>query len=117
MNISLVGGVFSAAVACYYCNTSLHYVLSLPALWLTSILIAGFEQAIQAYAVHVLSLTYQKVPRSVLAEVCFKCICVPCNAEVFFHLVSVPYDIIHVAKYVLNGGLQLAAHINCLTGV
>lgn len=30
---------------------------------------AGFEQAIQAYAVHVLSLTYQKVPRSVLAEV------------------------------------------------
>lgn len=30
---------------------------------------AGFEQAIQAYAVHVLSLTYQKVPRAVLAEV------------------------------------------------
>ncbi|KAL6496445.1 Eukaryotic translation initiation factor 3 subunit K [Orobanche gracilis] len=27
-----------------------------------------FEQAIQAYAIHVLSLTYQKVPRSVLAE-------------------------------------------------
>ncbi|KAJ6913809.1 eukaryotic translation initiation factor 3 subunit K-like [Populus alba x Populus x berolinensis] len=29
---------------------------------------AGFEQAIQAYAIHLLSLTYQKVPRSVLAE-------------------------------------------------
>lgn len=32
--------------------------------------IAGFEQAIQSYAIHVLSLTYQKVPRPVLAEVC-----------------------------------------------
>ncbi|KAL6660015.1 hypothetical protein ACP70R_002137 [Stipagrostis hirtigluma subsp. patula] len=30
--------------------------------------VPGFEQAIQAYAVHVLSLTYQKVPRPVLAE-------------------------------------------------
>ncbi|KAL2534424.1 Eukaryotic translation initiation factor 3 subunit K [Abeliophyllum distichum] len=30
--------------------------------------IPGFEQAIQAYAIHVLSLTYQRVPRSVLAE-------------------------------------------------
>ncbi|OWM84068.1 eukaryotic translation initiation factor 3 subunit K [Punica granatum] len=30
--------------------------------------VPGFEQAIQAYAVHVLSLTYQKVPRAVLAE-------------------------------------------------
>lgn len=30
---------------------------------------AGFEQEIQAYAIHVLSLTYQKVPRAVLAEV------------------------------------------------
>ncbi|CAN1136059.1 Eukaryotic translation initiation factor 3 subunit K [Linum perenne] len=30
--------------------------------------VPGFEQAIQAYAVHVLSLTYQKVPKSVLAE-------------------------------------------------
>ncbi|KAK6152083.1 hypothetical protein DH2020_014718 [Rehmannia glutinosa] len=30
--------------------------------------VPGFEQAIQEYAVHVLSLTYQKVPRSVLAE-------------------------------------------------
>ncbi|KAK6131707.1 hypothetical protein DH2020_034504 [Rehmannia glutinosa] len=30
--------------------------------------IPGFEQAIQAYAVHVLSLTYQKIPRSILAE-------------------------------------------------
>ncbi|KAL7136922.1 hypothetical protein ABFS83_10G062100 [Erythranthe nasuta] len=30
--------------------------------------VPGFEQAIQAYAVHVLSLTYQKVARSVLAE-------------------------------------------------
>ncbi|KAG6517582.1 hypothetical protein ZIOFF_020978 [Zingiber officinale] len=29
---------------------------------------AGFEQAIQAYAIHVLSLSYQKVPRPVLAE-------------------------------------------------
>ncbi|PIN11593.1 hypothetical protein CDL12_15809 [Handroanthus impetiginosus] len=29
---------------------------------------SGFEQAIQAYAIHVLSLTYQKVPRPVLAE-------------------------------------------------
>ncbi|KAM7459309.1 hypothetical protein LguiA_036303 [Lonicera macranthoides] len=27
-----------------------------------------FEQAVQAYAIHVLSLTYQKVPRSILAE-------------------------------------------------
>ncbi|KAL8488167.1 hypothetical protein ACS0TY_023990 [Phlomoides rotata] len=30
--------------------------------------VPGFEQATQAYAVHVLSLTYQKVPRSILAE-------------------------------------------------
>ncbi|KAK4396801.1 Eukaryotic translation initiation factor 3 subunit K [Sesamum angolense] len=30
--------------------------------------IPGFEQAIQAYAIHVLSLTYQKVTRSILAE-------------------------------------------------
>ncbi|CAK8563929.1 unnamed protein product [Lathyrus sativus] len=30
--------------------------------------VPGFEQAIQGYAVHVLSLTYQKVPRTVLAE-------------------------------------------------
>ncbi|CAN0901202.1 Eukaryotic translation initiation factor 3 subunit K [Linum grandiflorum] len=30
--------------------------------------VPGFEQAIRDYAVHVLSLTYQKVPRSVLAE-------------------------------------------------
>ncbi|KAB2633927.1 eukaryotic translation initiation factor 3 subunit K-like [Pyrus ussuriensis x Pyrus communis] len=30
--------------------------------------VPGFEQAIQDYAVHVLSLTYQRVPRSVLAE-------------------------------------------------
>lgn len=30
--------------------------------------VPGFEQAIQAYAVHVLSITYQKVPRTVLAE-------------------------------------------------
>ncbi|KAG9457622.1 hypothetical protein H6P81_002130 [Aristolochia fimbriata] len=30
--------------------------------------VPGFEQAIQNYAIHVLSLTYQKVPRSVLAE-------------------------------------------------
>ncbi|KAH7550730.1 hypothetical protein JRO89_XS13G0257800 [Xanthoceras sorbifolium] len=29
---------------------------------------ADFEQAIQAYAIHVRSLTYQKVPRTVLAE-------------------------------------------------
>ncbi|KAK4266052.1 hypothetical protein QN277_027025 [Acacia crassicarpa] len=30
--------------------------------------VPGFEQAIQGYAIHVLSLTYQRVPRSVLAE-------------------------------------------------
>ncbi|XP_068663401.1 eukaryotic translation initiation factor 3 subunit K-like [Aristolochia californica] len=30
--------------------------------------VPGFEQAIQNHAIHVLSLTYQKVPRSVLAE-------------------------------------------------
>ncbi|KAM7277146.1 hypothetical protein ACFE04_019012 [Oxalis oulophora] len=30
--------------------------------------VPGFEKAIQSYAVHVLSLTYQKVPRAVLAE-------------------------------------------------
>ncbi|KAF5788642.1 putative eukaryotic translation initiation factor 3 subunit K [Helianthus annuus] len=30
--------------------------------------VPGFEQAIQEYAVHVLSLTYQNVPRSVVAE-------------------------------------------------
>ncbi|KAF3775820.1 Eukaryotic translation initiation factor 3 subunit K [Nymphaea thermarum] len=30
--------------------------------------VPGFEQAIQAYAIHVLSLTYRKVPRPVLAE-------------------------------------------------
>jgi len=31
--------------------------------------VPGFEQAIQTYAIHLLSLTYQKVPRPVLAEV------------------------------------------------
>ncbi|XP_042480586.1 eukaryotic translation initiation factor 3 subunit K-like [Macadamia integrifolia] len=31
-------------------------------------IVPGFEQAIQDYAIHVLSLTYQKVPRPVLAE-------------------------------------------------
>ncbi|ERN00659.1 hypothetical protein AMTRI_Chr13g84070 [Amborella trichopoda] len=30
--------------------------------------VPGFEQAIQEYAIHALSLTYQKVPRPVLAE-------------------------------------------------
>lgn len=30
--------------------------------------VPGFDQAIQNYAIHVLSLTYQKVPRPVLAE-------------------------------------------------
>ncbi|MED6137914.1 Eukaryotic translation initiation factor 3 subunit K [Stylosanthes scabra] len=30
--------------------------------------VPGFEQAVQGYAIHVLSLTYQKVPRAVLAE-------------------------------------------------
>ncbi|KAK4478999.1 hypothetical protein RD792_014508 [Penstemon davidsonii] len=30
--------------------------------------VPGFEEAIQAYAIHVLSLTYQKIPKSVLAE-------------------------------------------------
>ncbi|GAB4838074.1 Eukaryotic translation initiation factor 3 subunit K [Ancistrocladus abbreviatus] len=30
--------------------------------------VPGFEQAIQSYAIHVLSLTYQMVPRAVLAE-------------------------------------------------
>lgn len=30
--------------------------------------VPGFEQAIQAYAIHVLSMTYQKVPRAILAE-------------------------------------------------
>ncbi|KHG02857.1 Eukaryotic translation initiation factor 3 subunit K [Gossypium arboreum] len=30
--------------------------------------VPGFEQAIQTYAIHVLSLTYQKIPRPVLAE-------------------------------------------------
>ncbi|KAK4483713.1 hypothetical protein RD792_010915 [Penstemon davidsonii] len=30
--------------------------------------VPGFEQAVQVYAVHLLSLTYQKIPRSVLAE-------------------------------------------------
>lgn len=39
---------------------------------------AGFEQAIQSYAIHLLSLTYQKVPRSVLAEVCFNFTCLLC---------------------------------------
>lgn len=48
---------------------SMFYVMHVIQLWLTREVIAGFEQAIQAYAVHVLSLTYQKVPRSVLAEV------------------------------------------------
>nr|GFC00578.1 eukaryotic translation initiation factor 3 subunit K [Tanacetum cinerariifolium] len=31
-------------------------------------LVPGFEQAIRNYAIHVLSLTYQKLPSSVLAE-------------------------------------------------
>ncbi|KAK1377887.1 Eukaryotic translation initiation factor 3 subunit K [Heracleum sosnowskyi] len=30
--------------------------------------VPGFEQAIQEYAIHVLSLTYQKIPRTILAE-------------------------------------------------
>lgn len=30
--------------------------------------VPGFEQAIQAYAVHVLSVTYQRIPRTLLAE-------------------------------------------------
>ncbi|KAG4959258.1 eukaryotic translation initiation factor 3 subunit K-like isoform X2 [Glycine soja] len=30
--------------------------------------VPGFEQAIQGYAIHVLSLTYQRIPRTVLAE-------------------------------------------------
>ncbi|CAM6129018.1 unnamed protein product [Calypogeia fissa] len=30
--------------------------------------VPGFEQAIQDYAIHVLSLTYQKLPREILAE-------------------------------------------------
>ncbi|CAJ2650029.1 unnamed protein product [Trifolium pratense] len=30
--------------------------------------VPGFEQAIQDYAIHVLSLTYQRIPRTVLAE-------------------------------------------------
>jgi translation initiation factor 3 subunit K len=30
--------------------------------------VPGFEQAIQSYAVHVLSITYQKIPRAALAE-------------------------------------------------
>ncbi|XP_008658292.1 eukaryotic translation initiation factor 3 subunit K isoform X1 [Zea mays] len=30
--------------------------------------VPGFEQAIQSYAIHVLSLTYQKVPRPILVE-------------------------------------------------
>lgn len=30
--------------------------------------VPGFEQAIQTYAIHVLSLTYQKVPRPILAD-------------------------------------------------
>ncbi|XP_021665191.2 eukaryotic translation initiation factor 3 subunit K isoform X1 [Hevea brasiliensis] len=48
---------------------SRHIVEAVPdALWLTRGQNAGFEQAIQSYAIHLLSLTYQKVPRSVLAE-------------------------------------------------
>ncbi|RZB72006.1 Eukaryotic translation initiation factor 3 subunit K [Glycine soja] len=35
--------------------------------------VPGFEQAIQGYAIHVLSLTYQRIPRTVLAEVCLFC--------------------------------------------
>eukprot|EP00249_Psilotum_nudum_P009616 c22044_g1_i1 orf=265-972(+) len=30
--------------------------------------VPGFEQAIQGYAIHILSLTYQRVPRHILAE-------------------------------------------------
>lgn len=30
--------------------------------------VPGFEQAIQGYAIHVLSITYQRLPRSILAE-------------------------------------------------
>lgn len=30
--------------------------------------VPGFEQAVQEYAIHVLSLTYQKIPRTILAE-------------------------------------------------
>ncbi|CAN4084646.1 unnamed protein product [Withania somnifera] len=30
--------------------------------------VSGFEQAIRTYAVHLLSITYQKVPRAILAE-------------------------------------------------
>jgi translation initiation factor 3 subunit K len=30
--------------------------------------VPGFERAIQGYAIHVLSITYQRLPRSILAE-------------------------------------------------
>lgn len=30
--------------------------------------VPGFEQAIQSYAIHILSISYQKIPRSILAE-------------------------------------------------
>jgi len=44
---------------------------------LTTILaITGFEQAIQGYAIHVLSITYQRLPRSILAEVSGRTICI-----------------------------------------
>lgn len=55
----------------YYLFCPFIYIHIFYMLWFTRRKAAGFEQAIQAYAIHVLSLTYQKVPRTVLAEVCF----------------------------------------------
>jgi len=37
---------------------------------------SGFEQAIQGYAIHVLSITYQRLPRSILAEVSARSNCI-----------------------------------------
>ena len=37
--------------------------------FLSMLVVAGFEQAIQGYAIHVLSITYERLPRTILAEV------------------------------------------------
>ena len=46
--------------------------------FLSMLVVAGFEQAIQGYAIHVLSITYERLPRTILAEVDSVSCCVNC---------------------------------------
>lgn len=61
------------------------------------LVVAGFEQAIQGYAIHVLSITYERLPRTILAEVDSVSCCVNCfehslqNDDVFNFSISILY--------------------------